>query len=84
MVVAAEISQVLVTVKRYHQGRVVLGKDGRHANIMHNKVRCSPVFLHANPYVASRYPNAFDAFKRINELFRTQDKSAAGMERKLQ
>ncbi|MFO1368880.1 MAG: type IV pili methyl-accepting chemotaxis transducer N-terminal domain-containing protein [Marinagarivorans sp.] len=57
VVVAGEISQVLVTVKDITK-EVVLSKelDFSRANIMRNKLKCSPVFLHANPMVKALYP----------------------------
>lgn len=84
VVVGGEISQVLVTVKDITK-EVVLSKE-LDATRQHNaqQIEMLTGILHANPYVLKLFiQNAFDAFKRINELFRTQDKSAAGMERKL-
>lgn len=79
-----EIKQILVTVKDITK-EVVLSKEldaTRQQNAQ--QIEMLTGILHANPYVLKLFiQNAFDAFKRINELFRTQDKSAAAMERKL-
>ncbi|HMY38764.1 MAG TPA: ATP-binding protein, partial [Marinagarivorans sp.] len=79
-----EIKQVLVTVKDITK-EVVLSKEldaTRQQNAQ--QIEMLTGILHANPYVLKLFiQNAFDAFKRINELFRAQDKSSAAMERKL-
>ncbi len=79
-----EIKQVLVTVKDITK-EVVLSKEldaTRQQNAQ--QIEMLTGILHANPYVLKLFiQNAFDAFTRINELFRAQDKSPLAMERKL-
>lgn len=84
VIVGGEINQVLVTVTDITK-EVLIGKeldDSRAENAQ--QIEMLTGILHANPYVLKLFiQNAFDSFKRINELFRVQDKSAPGMERKL-
>jgi two-component system, chemotaxis family, sensor kinase CheA len=78
------IKQVLVTVTDISK-EVLLGKkldESKAENAQ--QIEMLTGILHANPYVLKLFiQNAFDAFNRINELFRLQDKSSVGMERKL-
>ncbi|HEY6528159.1 MAG TPA: type IV pili methyl-accepting chemotaxis transducer N-terminal domain-containing protein [Cellvibrionaceae bacterium] len=78
------IKQVLVTVTDVSK-EVLLGKkldESRAENAQ--QIEMLTGILHANPYVLRLFiQSAFDSFNRINELFRLQDKSSIGIDRKL-
>lgn len=79
-----DIKHVLVTVTDITK-EVMLGKEldeSKAENAL--QIEMLTGILHANPKVLKLFIiNAFDAFKRMNDLFRQQDKTSKAMERKL-
>lgn len=79
-----EVKHVLVTVRDVTK-EVLIGKQLDASKVENaRQIEMLTGILHADAYVLRSFiQNAFDTFKRINELFRQQDKTSEGLGRKL-
>lgn len=79
-----DIKQILVTVKDITT-EVLLSRQLDESKAENaQQIEMLTGILHANPDVLKQFiQNAMDGFKRVNDLFRVQDKTPAAMQRKL-